>query len=138
MAQKYGLRSEQTVWIVQVGWDINFTQELKKQYPEFRDLKVQSFGQNISVFKVVTGQRGSPPVTVLRSEPSPELATGGGRPCIGVGSTGKRADAAGGGPAAMASPEPSRNHRMDTRSRLYWPGWERAELNRFFHFTTPW
>jgi 4-amino-4-deoxy-L-arabinose transferase-like glycosyltransferase len=138
MAQKYGLRSEQTVWIVQVGWDINFTQELKQQYPEFRDLNVQSFGQNISVFKVVTGQRGSPPVTVLRSEPSPEFATGGGRPCIGVGSTGKRADAAGGGPAAMASPEPTRNHRMDTRSRLSWPGWERAELNRFFHFTTPW
>jgi len=67
MAQKYGLRSDQAVWIVQVGWDINFTQELKKQYPEFRDLKVQSFGQNISVFKVVTGQPGSHPVAVGHS-----------------------------------------------------------------------
>jgi hypothetical protein len=67
MAQKYGLRSDQAVWIVQVGWDINFAQELKKQYPEFRDLKVQSFGQNISVFKVVTGQPGSHPVAVGHS-----------------------------------------------------------------------
>ncbi|HTF43108.1 MAG TPA: glycosyltransferase family 39 protein [Terriglobales bacterium] len=73
MAQKYGLRSDQTVWIVQVGWDINFTQELKKQYPEFRDLKVQSFGQNISVFKVLTGPRGSPPAAVLPWQPSPGL-----------------------------------------------------------------
>jgi 4-amino-4-deoxy-L-arabinose transferase-like glycosyltransferase len=68
MAQKYGLRSDQAVWIVQVGWDINFTQDLKKQYPEFRDLKVQAFGQNISVFKVVTGQGGFHPVTVVHSE----------------------------------------------------------------------
>jgi hypothetical protein len=70
MAEKYGLRPDQAVWIVQVGWDINFTQELKKQYPEFRDLKVQSFGQNISVFKVATRPPGSHPVTVVHPEPS--------------------------------------------------------------------
>jgi hypothetical protein len=56
MAQKYDLRPDQKVWIVQVGWDINFVQELRKQYPEFRDLKAETFGQNISIFNITLGR----------------------------------------------------------------------------------
>ncbi len=41
MVKRYGLKPDQAVWIVQVGWDIHFVQDLRTKYPEFRDLKVQ-------------------------------------------------------------------------------------------------
>jgi hypothetical protein len=56
MAQQYGFRPGQGVWIVQLGWDSNFTQDLQKEYTEFRDIKVESFGPNISFFKLTVGQ----------------------------------------------------------------------------------
>jgi hypothetical protein len=56
MVQQYGFRPGHGVWIVQLGWDSNFTQDLQKEYAEFRDLKVQSFGPNISFFKLTVGQ----------------------------------------------------------------------------------
>jgi uncharacterized membrane protein len=55
MVPKYGLKTGQTVWIVQAGWNIDLIQELAK-YPEFRGLKTQSFGKNISVFEMQVGQ----------------------------------------------------------------------------------
>jgi hypothetical protein len=57
MVPKYGLKAGQTVWIVQAGWNIDLVQELEK-YPEFRGLKTQSFGKNISVFEIRVGQAG--------------------------------------------------------------------------------
>ncbi len=56
MARQYNFRSGQGVWIVQLGWDSNFTQDLQKEYAEFRDIKVTSFGPNISFFKLTVGQ----------------------------------------------------------------------------------
>jgi hypothetical protein len=138
MAQKYGLRSEQTVWIVQVGWDINFTQELKKQYPEFRDLKVQSFGQNISVFKVVTGQRGSPPVTVLGSQPSPSLPAAAAAFAVWKDRPGKLAGTPGGGPAARwLRPNQAVPPGVETRSVLPGPGSDGAERKPVFSLSLP-
>ena len=50
-----GLKSGQTIWIFQAGWDIALAPELQKQIPEFHDLKAESFGRNISLFKVKIG-----------------------------------------------------------------------------------
>lgn len=55
MVPKYGLRSGQPVWIVQAGWNIDLTQELQKA-PQFRQMKPESFGRNISIFKLIVGQ----------------------------------------------------------------------------------
>ncbi len=55
MIPKYGIQNGQPVWIVQAGWNIDLTQELQMA-PEFRDLKPQSFGRNISIFKLTVGQ----------------------------------------------------------------------------------
>jgi Dolichyl-phosphate-mannose-protein mannosyltransferase len=52
-----GLKPDQAVWVFQAGWDIALAQELRDQVPEFRDLKADSFGRNISLFKLtVSGQ----------------------------------------------------------------------------------
>lgn len=137
MAQKYGLRSDQTVWIVQVGWDINFTQELKKQYPEFRDLKVQSFGQNISVFKVLTGPRGSPPAAVLPWQPSPGLPAAPAAPALGK----DRGESSPPLPVADRRRRPGPHPAVTTEWKrgLSCPSRGRSgqNANLFFLFTTP-
>ncbi len=56
MVSAYGLKSGQTVWLFQAGWDIGLARELKEKVPEFRDLKAESFGRNISLFKLSVGQ----------------------------------------------------------------------------------
>jgi 4-amino-4-deoxy-L-arabinose transferase-like glycosyltransferase len=55
MIPKYDFKAGQPVWIIQAGWNIDLTQELQK-IPEFHDLKPQSFGKNISIFKLTVGQ----------------------------------------------------------------------------------
>ncbi len=56
MVPKYGLKSGQPVWIVQAGWNIDLTQELQEQIPQFRTLQAQPFGRNISIFKLTVAQ----------------------------------------------------------------------------------
>lgn len=56
MLNAYGLPPGETVWVFQAGWDIGLAQELQKTFPEFRGLKAQSFGRNISLFKLTVGQ----------------------------------------------------------------------------------
>jgi hypothetical protein len=60
MAEAYGLKTGQTVWIFQAGWDIELARELPEKVPKFRDLKTQSFGRNITLFRVPVGG-GEPP-----------------------------------------------------------------------------
>jgi hypothetical protein len=50
-----GLKPGQTICIFQAGWDIALAQELQDRVPEFRDLKPESFGRNISLFKLPIG-----------------------------------------------------------------------------------
>jgi Dolichyl-phosphate-mannose-protein mannosyltransferase len=57
LVSTYGLRPGQTVWIFQAGWDIGLARELKERVPEFRELKADSFGRNISLFKLSVGQK---------------------------------------------------------------------------------
>ena len=52
LVSAYGLNPGQTIWIFQAGWDIALAQELQKKSPEFRDLIAESFGHNISLFKL--------------------------------------------------------------------------------------
>jgi hypothetical protein len=52
MVRAYDLKPGQTVWIFQAGWDIGLASELQARVPEFRDLKYESFGRNISLFKL--------------------------------------------------------------------------------------
>ncbi len=56
MVRAYTLKPGQTVWIFQAGWDIGLARELQERVPEFRDLKAESFGRNISLFKLSVGQ----------------------------------------------------------------------------------
>jgi hypothetical protein len=56
MVQKYGLRADQTVWIIQAGQNVSLAQELRTRFPQFRNLQSQSFGKNISIFKLRADQ----------------------------------------------------------------------------------
>jgi len=55
MVSAYDLKPGQTVWIFQAGWDIGLARELQEKVPEFHDLKYESFGRNISLFKMTIG-----------------------------------------------------------------------------------
>lgn len=57
MVYSYTLKPGQAVWIFQAGWDIGLARELKERVPEFRELKADSFGRNISLFKLSVGQK---------------------------------------------------------------------------------
>jgi hypothetical protein len=61
MVSAYAFKPGQTIWIFQAGWDIALARQLQENIPEFRDLKTESFGRNISLFKLTVGQpiRGS-------------------------------------------------------------------------------
>jgi hypothetical protein len=50
----YNLKPGQTVWIFQAGWNIGLAQDLQEKVPEFHDLKYETFGRNISLFKLTT------------------------------------------------------------------------------------
>jgi hypothetical protein len=54
MVLAYDLKPGQTVWIFQAGWDIGLASGLQEKAPEFHDLKYESFGRNISLFKLST------------------------------------------------------------------------------------
>ena len=60
MVHTYALKPGQTVWIFQAGWDIALARGLREKVPEFRDLKADSFGRNISLFKLTVGQETAP------------------------------------------------------------------------------
>ncbi|HYM05856.1 MAG TPA: glycosyltransferase family 39 protein [Terriglobales bacterium] len=55
LVSAYGLKPGQTVWVFQAGWDIALAPQLQKEIPEFHDLKAESFGRNISLFKLKIG-----------------------------------------------------------------------------------
>jgi hypothetical protein len=49
------LKSGQAVWIVQAGWEVDLARELQSTVSEFHELTPQSFGRNISIFKLTAG-----------------------------------------------------------------------------------
>jgi len=69
----YDLKPGQTVSIFQAGWDIGLAPELQERVSEFRDLKYQSFGRNISLFKLpITSHVG----TAVLSCPAEQSSAG--------------------------------------------------------------
>jgi dolichyl-phosphate-mannose-protein mannosyltransferase len=56
MARTYGLTRGDTVWVFQAGWDIGLARELRDRFPEFHSLNPQTFGRNITLFKLTVGQ----------------------------------------------------------------------------------
>jgi hypothetical protein len=53
------LKSGQSVWVMQAGWDVNLAHDLQNRLPEFGEISPQSFGKNIAIFKLTTGQSTS-------------------------------------------------------------------------------
>jgi len=49
----FALPPGDAVWVLQAGWDVKLASELQTRFPEFHDLQPQSFGQNITLFKLV-------------------------------------------------------------------------------------
>jgi 4-amino-4-deoxy-L-arabinose transferase-like glycosyltransferase len=56
LEQSYSLKPGTTVWIFQAGWGIGLPEDLQKHFAEFHDLRFQSFGNNIKIFKMTVGQ----------------------------------------------------------------------------------
>jgi hypothetical protein len=56
VVQSYNLKPGDTVWVVQMGWGIYLPEDLRKHFAEFRDLRFESFGNNIKIFKMTVGQ----------------------------------------------------------------------------------
>jgi hypothetical protein len=54
--ETYNLKPGDTVWIFQAGWRVDLPADLRRHYAEFRDLHFESFGKNITIFKMTVGQ----------------------------------------------------------------------------------
>jgi len=52
LIRTYGLKPGDTVWIFQAGWDADLPEDLQKQHAEFHDLRFESFGNDIKIFKM--------------------------------------------------------------------------------------
>ena len=55
MIRTYGLQPGDTVWVAQEGWGVGIGPKLGAN-PEFKDLKIESFGNNIQLFKLTAGR----------------------------------------------------------------------------------
>jgi 4-amino-4-deoxy-L-arabinose transferase-like glycosyltransferase len=56
LVSDYRLKPGDSVWIVQAGWGTYLPQDLQRQFAEFRNLRFESFGKNILIFKLTVGQ----------------------------------------------------------------------------------
>ena len=58
VVRTYGLKRGDAVWVLQGGWlwEDPLARELQIRYPEFENLKVYSFGRNLTIFQLSVGQ----------------------------------------------------------------------------------
>jgi putative effector of murein hydrolase LrgA (UPF0299 family) len=56
LAKSYSLKPDTTVWIFQAGWGVDLPEDLQHHFAEFHDLRFESFGNNIKIFKMTVGQ----------------------------------------------------------------------------------
>jgi hypothetical protein len=54
--QAYSFKPGTTVWIFQTGWGVDLPADLQRHFAEFHDLRFESFGNNIKIFKMTVGQ----------------------------------------------------------------------------------
>jgi hypothetical protein len=73
--QAYKLNPGDAVWVVQSGWGVGLPEDLRRHFAEFHDLRFDSFGDNIKIFKLTVGQ--PMPVVVGNgiSDPKPKNRT---------------------------------------------------------------
>jgi len=57
----FRMKPGQGVWVIQAGWEVDLSQELENRFPEFHELNPQSFGKNISIFRL-TAEQAAPVV----------------------------------------------------------------------------
>ncbi|HZW95985.1 MAG TPA: glycosyltransferase family 39 protein [Candidatus Eremiobacteraceae bacterium] len=56
LLQSYRLKAGDTVRVVQMGWGVDLPEALRSHFTEFHDLRFESFGKNIKIFKMTVGQ----------------------------------------------------------------------------------
>jgi hypothetical protein len=56
LVEVYRMEPGNTVWVMQAGWDVDLADDLRRDYSEFHDLQIESFGKNIKIFKMTVGQ----------------------------------------------------------------------------------
>jgi hypothetical protein len=56
LLRSYPLSPGQSVWVIQAGWEVYLSHDLVTRFPQFHDLNSQSFGKNITVFRLTVGQ----------------------------------------------------------------------------------
>lgn len=61
LVDAYRLKAGDTVWIFQAGWDADLPEDLRRNVTEFHDLRFESFGNNIKIFRLTLGQPMSAP-----------------------------------------------------------------------------
>jgi len=61
LVETYRLKPGDTVWIFQAGWDADLPEGLRRNLAEFHDLRFESFGNNIKIFRLTLGQPMSAP-----------------------------------------------------------------------------
>jgi len=66
LSRSIALKSGQAVWVVQAGWEVELAHELQSKFPERPGLDPQSFGRNITIFRLAVGQ--PPPVISAQVE----------------------------------------------------------------------
>lgn len=56
VVEAYNLKPGDTVWVFQAGWGVDLPEDLQRHFAEFHDLRFESFGKNIKIFKMTVGQ----------------------------------------------------------------------------------
>lgn len=62
LVETFHLQPGDAVWVVQAEWDANLAEDLRSRFAEFHDLRFESFGNNIKIFKMTVGQPMPAPV----------------------------------------------------------------------------
>jgi hypothetical protein len=50
--ESYKLKTGESVWIVQAGWGLEKTEDVRRKLPELNDGHLETFGRNIRIFKM--------------------------------------------------------------------------------------
>ena len=66
LLRSFPLKSGQSVWIIQAGWEVDLLHELQSGVPEFHELNPHSFGKNITTF-ILTSEQPMPAIGAPRN-----------------------------------------------------------------------
>jgi 4-amino-4-deoxy-L-arabinose transferase-like glycosyltransferase len=52
LLQSVPLKSDQSVWVIQAGWEVALAHDLHSRLPDFGEINPQAFGRDITIFKL--------------------------------------------------------------------------------------